>query len=45
MEMPNNRNDQARAQLLAGESAEEQIEKTTGEVLPKIRDIHNLPKL
>jgi hypothetical protein len=45
MEMPHNRNDQARAHLLAGESAEEQIEKTTGEVLPKIRNIHNRLKL
>jgi hypothetical protein len=35
--MPNNRNDQARAHLQAGESAEEQHENITGEVLPKIK--------
>jgi len=44
MEMPDKRNDQARAHLLAGESSEEGIIKTTGEVLPENRDIHNLLK-
>jgi hypothetical protein len=41
MEMPDNRNDQARAHLQARESAEEKIQNRTGEVLPKIRDIRN----
>jgi hypothetical protein len=36
-----NRSDQARAHLQAEESAEEQLEKPLGEVLPKTRDIHN----
>jgi len=44
MEMPDNRNDQARAHLLARESAEEGIRKSTGGVLPKNRDTQNLPK-
>jgi hypothetical protein len=41
MEMPDNRNDQARAHLLARESAEEGSRKTTGEVLPENRGICN----
>jgi hypothetical protein len=35
MEMPNNRNDQARARSQARESAEEKIRKPGGGVLPK----------
>jgi len=45
MEMPDNRNDQARAHLLAGESAEEKMRKTTGGVLSKTRGIQNCLKL
>jgi len=45
MEMPDSRNDQARAHSEARESAEERIRKTTGGVLPKNRDIQNCPKL
>jgi len=41
MEMPDNRNDQARAHLQARASAEEKIWKYGGGVLPKIRDILN----
>jgi hypothetical protein len=41
MEMPDNRNDQVRAHLLARESAEEGTRKTTGEVLPENRGIRN----
>jgi hypothetical protein len=41
MEMPDNRNDQARAHLLARESAEESTQKTTGEVLPEKQGIQN----
>jgi hypothetical protein len=41
MEMPDNRNDQARAHLQARESAGESIKKTTGEVLPENRGIQN----
>jgi hypothetical protein len=41
VEMPDNRNDQARAHLQARESAEEGIRKARGEVLPKIRGIPN----
>jgi len=41
MEMPDNRNDQARAHLQARASAEEGNRKTTGEVLPENRSIWN----
>jgi hypothetical protein len=41
MEMPDNRNDQARAHLQARASAEEGNRKTTGEVLPENRGIWN----
>jgi len=41
MEMPDNRNDQVRAHLLARESAEEGTRKTTGEVLPENWGIQN----
>jgi hypothetical protein len=50
-EVPDNRNDQARAHLLARDSAEEKIKKTKGEVLSKIRahpqltEIINIKKL
>jgi hypothetical protein len=44
MEMPNNRNDQARAHLLAGESAGEKFRNTPGEVLPKNCNIRNCLK-
>jgi hypothetical protein len=41
MEMPDTRNDQARAHSLARASAEEKICKHEGGVLPKIQDILN----
>ena len=41
MEMPDNRNDQAKAHLQARESAEERSKKSRGEVLSKNRAIRN----